>query len=159
MEEFTEPKAGGTTTKVAVIKHPLHPMTVHFSIAFLFAAVPSDLAYLYWGDPFWARMSLWLVGAGAVGGIVAGIVGTGELLAVEGIRNRAAAWNHFVAAVVMISVAFANWMLRIGDPEGAILPWGLYLSFFNAPLVALAGWLGGGLVYHHQVGILDEDEA
>jgi uncharacterized membrane protein len=158
MEVYDEPVAKGTETKVAVLEHPIHPMTVTFPIAFLISVLPSDLAYLYWEDPFWARVSLWLAGAGTVCGIVAGIAGTGELLWVETIRKRPAAWNHFIAAVVMLSVAFANWMLRLPDPEGAIMPWGLYLSALGAILVALAGWLGGHLVFEHLIGTGEEDK-
>jgi uncharacterized membrane protein len=103
-------------------------------------------------------MSLWLVGAGTVMGVLAGIVGTAELLAVRGIRRRAAAWNHFVASVMLLAVAFANWMWRIPDFEAAVWPWGLAMSALGAVLVAVAGWLGGGLVFEHQIGVAEEED-
>ena len=152
-----EPELGGTPTKLAVAGHPLHPMMVTFPIAFLMGTLGTDLLYVYDGDSFWARMSLWLVGFGTFMGVMAGIVGTVELLAVRGIRRRAASWSHFIAAVMLLSVGFANWVLRLGDPGGAVLPWGIYLSGLGALLVVLAGWLGGALVFEHQIGTVEDD--
>lgn len=146
-----------TEPAVAVAGHPLHPMLVTFPIAFLLGAFGSDLLFLYDGDEFWARMSLWLIGAGTFMGFVAGTTGAVELLAVRGIRRRPAAWNHFVASVMMLAVASANWLWRVGDAEGAIWPWGIALSAVTAALVGFAGWLGGTLVFEHQIGIEQDD--
>jgi uncharacterized membrane protein len=158
MKEFTEPQGVGAPTRVAILDHPIHPTSVHFPIAFLLGGLAADGAFLYLGDPFWARMALWLIGAGTVTGVLAGIVGTAELLLVRGIRRRAAAWNHFVAAVMMLAVAFANWMWRLPDHEAAVWPWGFAMSVLGAVLVAIAGALGGSLVYEHQIGIAEEDD-
>jgi uncharacterized membrane protein len=157
VRSLSEPPADGTPTKVAVAGHPLHPMLVTFPIAFLLGAFAADLAFWYTADPFWARMAVWLIGAGAVMGTLAAVTGTVELLAVPGIRRRGAAWSHFIAAVMLLSVAFANLFFRIGDPVEAVLPWGLYLSALGALLVALAGWLGGTLVFEHQIGVVEDD--
>jgi uncharacterized membrane protein len=158
MERSPDRVPDSTHSNVAVAGHPLHPMLVTFPIAFLLATFASDLVFLYDGDVFWARMSLWLVGGGTVMGVVAGVAGTIEVLTVRGIRRRPAAWNHFVASVMMLAVAFANWMWRIPDPEAAIMPWGLALSTLTAALVAYAGWLGGTLVFEHQIGIEQESD-
>jgi len=55
-------------------------------------------------------------------------------------------------AVVMLSLASFNWLLRFNEPD-AILPWGLAVSLLTGGLIALAGWLGGQLVYEHAVGV------
>lgn len=148
-----DPPKVGTDTRMSVYKHPVHPMLVTFPIAFLVAAVGSDLLFWYEEDPFWARMSLWLVGGGTFMGILAGIAGTIELFLVHEIRRRSVAWSHFVAAVMLLSVGFANWTYRVDDPIGAVLPWGLYLSLLGAALVGIAGWLGGHLVFEHHFGV------
>lgn len=157
MADAPHPPDEPTPTRVAVAGHPLHPMLITFPIAFLLGALASDVAYLYDGEPFWARMSLWLIGAGTVMGTLAGATGSVELLAVRGIRRRGGAWNHFVAAVMMLATAFANWMWRVPDAE-AIWPWGLYMSALTGVLVAFAGWLGGELVFAHQIGIETDEE-
>ncbi|MFN4087607.1 MAG: DUF2231 domain-containing protein [Alphaproteobacteria bacterium] len=158
MERYAELQKPGAPTRVAVIRHPLHPMMANFPIAFLLTLIASDLAFLYFGDPFWARVSLWLVGGGTVMGVLAGMAGTIELLWEKRIRRRTASWSHFVAAVMLLSVAAANWGWRIGAPEEAIFPWGLALSAMCFVLVGMAGWLGGALVFEHRIGVLDEDE-
>lgn len=158
VDRFSDrPMEDGSPTAVAVAGHPLHPMLVTFPIAFLLATFASDLAYWYTLDAFWARMSLWLVGSGTVMGGLAGLAGAVELLAVSGIRRRGAAWSHFVAAVVMLSVAAGNWAMRIGAAEDAVLPLGLFMSGLTAVLVGLSGWLGGTLVFEHRVGIVVDD--
>lgn len=143
----------GTRSAVAIARHPVHPMVVPFPIAFLLGVVATDAAYLFTQDGFWARASLWLTGAGAWLGIVAGIVGTLELLIIRDIRHRAAGWSHFVVAVMLLAVGFINWLSRLENPADAIRFGGLCLSLLGAALVAMAGWLGGELVFEHQVGL------
>lgn len=135
----------------------MHAMMVAFPIAFLLSAIATDLAWVVLEDEFWARLSLWLIGAGAVTGAAAGLAGTIELLAIPGVRRRGVSWSHFIAAVTLISVAFTNWFWRLEGGMEAILPWGLALSLLGGALVGMAGWLGGNLVFEHQIGIVDED--
>lgn len=132
-------------------------MMVTFPIAFLIAVAATDLAWVFLQDDFWARMSLWLVGAGAVTGLAAGLAGTIELLIIPGVRRRGASWSHFVAAITLISIAFTNWFLRLAGPEEMILPWGLMLSLLGAVMVGVSGWLGANLVFEHQIGVVDDD--
>lgn len=143
----------GTHTAVSIARHPIHPMVVPFPIAFLLSTVATDFAYLFTGDPFWGRASLWLTGGGAWLGMGAGLIGTLELLIIRDIRHRAAGWSHFVMAVMLLAVGFINWLSRLDDPLAAIGAGGLYLSLLGAALVAMAGWLGGELVFEHHVGL------
>lgn len=161
MKKLGRPLPLSTPTAVAIMRHPIHPMVVPFPIAFLLAIVGTDLAFLFTDDAFWARVSLWLAGGGTVLGVLAGIIGTFELLLIRGIRHRPAGWSHFVMAVMLLAVAFINWLTRIEDPLNAIHGSGLYLSLLGAGLVSIAGWLGGDLVFEHHVGLgkhKDENE-
>ncbi|MBX6317382.1 DUF2231 domain-containing protein [Pigmentiphaga sp.] len=153
MEKFGLPLPLDTPTRVSVARHPVHPMLVTFPIAFFLGALACDGAFLWTADGFWARCALWLVGAGLVMGTLAGLAGTVELLAVEGIRRRAASWNHFVVAVLLLAVQAINWLHRLQGVEEAVIPFGMFLSVLGASLVAVAGWLGGKLVFEHQVGV------
>lgn len=157
MKKFGKPLPTGAPTLVAFARHPLHPMLVTFPIAFFLGALGSDLAAWYIGDIFWARASLWLLGAGVWMGILAGAAGTVELLCVTGIRRRPASWNHFVVAVMLLAVQFFNWLSRIHDPVGSVVPVGIFLSGLGALLVASAGWLGGKLVFEHQIAVGGSD--
>lgn len=154
-KKLDKPLPEGTHTVVAISRHPIHPMLVTFPIALLLCAVGSDVAYLFLNDPFWARVSLWLLGVGTLMGTLAGLAGTVELLAIAGIRNRAAAWSHFVMAIMLLAVAFINWLSRLADPAAAIFPIGIYLSLLGALLVGLAGWMGGKLVFEDNIATED----
>jgi uncharacterized membrane protein len=158
IEKTPDPQSEGAPSAVHVAGHPVHPMMITFPVAFLITVLGTDVVFLVTDDPFWARMSLWLVGIGTMMGILAGLAGAVEVLAVPGIRRRGVSWSHFVAAIMLLSVAFANWVYRMDAPELAVLPWGLYLSALGAALVGFAGWLGGRLVFEHRIGIVGEDD-
>lgn len=143
-------------SRAAIGGHPLHPMLIHFPVAALFGLVASDLGYLYSGDPFWARASLWLAGVGAFGGWIASSMGLVDLLLVRRVRRLITAWCHAILAVMMLSLASLNWLQRYLAAEH-IFPWGLYLSALTALLIVLAALLGGQLVYEHTVGVNVED--
>lgn len=156
MDELAAPLQKGTTTVVAVKRHPLHPMLVTFPIALLTCAAASDMAFIMFGDEFWARVSMWLLGTGTFMGMLAGTTGAIELLAVGGIRRRAAAWNHFVMGTMLLAVGFTNWFWRLPDAVAAIVPLGIYLSCLGIVLVVATGWMGGKLVFEDEVGIRNE---
>ncbi len=140
-------------SRAAIAGHPLHPMMIHFPVAALLGLVGSDAAFLYNGDPFWARAGVWLAGVGALGGWGASLAGLVDLLTVARIRRLITAWCHAVLAVMMLSLATLNWLLRVGDPGVLIRPWGFGLSLLTAALIGLAAYLGGRLVYEHTVGV------
>ena len=138
---------------VAISGHPLHAMSVHFPIAFVFATLGIDVLYWWTGDPFWLRVGLWSSGGAFFLGMAAGAVGTAELLLVPGIRARVASWAHAIAAVTLIAVMGANWGVRVTSVFD-VLPQGLFLSGLSAVLTGIAGWHGGKLIFDHGVGLM-----
>jgi uncharacterized membrane protein len=151
------PPPAATHSVIAIASHPLHASTVHFPIAFLFGGLGADLAFWWTGDPFFARAALWSIGAGLFMGAVAALFGTLEFLFVREIRRLVTGWGHFLAGITLVGLAAANWWGRIEDPEAGALPWGLLLSFVTALAIAWAGWMGGKLVYDHNVGTVQRD--
>lgn len=145
-----------TESTIAIAGHPLHAMLVAFPIALSFSTLGADLLYTWTGHAFWAQMAGYAVFAAFGMGVLAGLTGTAELLLVRGIRNRSASWTHFILAVMLLSVLGANWILRIGNAEEAVLPVGLALSLLAAGMTALTGWHGGKLVFDYQIGTKTE---
>lgn len=145
-------------SNAAIAGHPLHPMMIHFPVAALLGLVATDLAFFWTLDAFWWRAGLWLSGVGAFGGWIASLAGLVDLLTVAQIRRKITAWCHALLAVMMLSLASLNWVLRVGgatdDPH---LLWGLALSLLTAGLIALAAFLGGRLVYEHAVAVAGQD--
>lgn len=141
-----------TESKIAIAGHPLHAMMVAFPITLAFCTFAADGLYWWTGDLFWPRVGLWSAGVGFCVGVLAGIVGTMELLAVAGIRVRSASWTHFILAVMLLSMLGANWIIRLDDAAAAVLPWGALLSMVTAGMTAITGWHGGKLVFDYQIG-------
>lgn len=148
-----------TESKVAIAGHPLHAMLVAFPIALAFCTLGADLLYLWTGSPFWGQAAGYAVFGAFAMGVLAGVTGIGELLLARGIRNRSASWTHFILAVMLLSILGANWIIRIGDPDGAVLPVGLGLSLLAAGMTAVTGWHGGKLVFDYQIGTRSEGNA
>lgn len=141
-------------SRAAIGPHPIHPMIIHFPVAALLGLVGADAAFLWSADPFWARAGLWLAGVGAAGGWIASAVGLVDLLFVARIRRKITAWCHALLAVMMLSAATLNWLLRLRDGlDGSLASGAPWLSLLTAVLIALAAWLGGRLVYEHAVGV------
>jgi uncharacterized membrane protein len=141
-----------TESKVGIWGHPLHAMSVAFPVALTFCAFGADALYWLSGDPVWAWAALWAAGTAFLFGLAAGATGTLELLMVPGIRMRAAAWTHFVIAVLLLSLLGANWGWRLSGYEAAVLPYGILLSGFNVLVVMVTGWHGGKLVFDYRLG-------
>lgn len=157
LQQPTPPEQSHTVaSRVAFLKHPLHPMLVVYPVALLSLIVVTDGLYLWFDDDFWAIASFWMSVAGLVTGVVAGIVGTIDLFAIREVRRHISAWNHMLAAVMVLALAAVGVWLRIGDPVAAVWPWGLLLAATTTLLVAVAGWLGGTLSFRHGVGVYGE---
>lgn len=150
------PKA--TRSEMSIAGHPVHAMLISFPIAFLLGTLASDIAYWWTANPFWAKVSLWQVGVGFVLGVLAGLIGMMDFMLVRDIRKHIASWSHFLAAVMLLTLAAANWWSRVPDAEAAIVPWGLFLSAVIAFSLSLTGWYGGKLVFDHKVGTINEDD-
>src|SRR6185437_10343958 len=86
----------GVRSTAAIKGHPIHPMLVPFPIAFLVGALATDLVFTGMADPFWARASMWLVGAGLVMGALAALAGLADFLTIQRARSLTEAWVHFL---------------------------------------------------------------
>ncbi|MEN1944902.1 DUF2231 domain-containing protein [Luteimonas sp. MJ293] len=158
-QPVAEDRAPAVESVMAIAKHPIHPMLVTFPIAFLTCVPLADLAYLLFSDPFWARVGLWLNIGGLGLGVVAGIVGTLDLLLVRVARRHVSAWSHFLVAVMALALAALGVWLRWPDPEAAVWPWGLLQGGVMLGVVMVTGWLGGSLSFHHGIGVYGHTKA
>ncbi|MDZ8028409.1 MAG: DUF2231 domain-containing protein [Nostoc sp. DedQUE11] len=144
----------GVPSTVAIAGHPLHPLSVIFPIAFLALALGTDFGYWLTRDFFWARASIWLIGLGLAGGVLAAAIGLSDFLKIERVRKRTAGWVHLILNVSILVLTLFNFLLRLGDPEARILPWGLVLSLIVGTLTSASGWFGAELSYRHKIGVV-----
>jgi uncharacterized membrane protein len=148
----TDPGYHNTESKIAVLGHPIHAMSVAFPVALTFCVFGADVFYWYTGEVFWARAAVWAAGTGFIFGMISGFSGTAELLMVPGIRARAPAWTHFIIAVVLLALLGTNWGYRLYGYESAVLPYGILLSALCVIVVSATGWHGGKLVFDYRLG-------
>lgn len=149
-----EYRDAGITSTVSVAGHPLHPVIVTFPVAFLVAAAGTDIGYWLTSDPFWARASVWLIGAGFAAGILAGITGFLDFTRIKRVRERSAGWLHMGGNVAALVLSLINLLLRQGNPAEPIVFTGLGLSIVVASLLGVTGWFGGELSFRHKVGVI-----
>jgi uncharacterized membrane protein len=160
LKQPTAPERSATaSSRVAFHKHPIHPMLVVYPIAFLSAVFATDMLHLASGLPFWAQCSYWLNLAGLGLGLVAGAVGTLDMFLMPVTRRHVSAWNHFLAAVMVLALAALGVWWRAPDPVAAVWPWGVLQSAVLLSMVFVAGWLGGTLSFRHGIGVYGEDES
>jgi uncharacterized membrane protein len=143
---------------VSIMQHPIHPMAVVYPIALLSLVLPSDLAFWFTGDAFWARVSYWLVLGGVVMGLFAASIGMIDFFTMKRVRSHVSGWSHFISAIVLLALAGANLQQRWVDHEAAVVPWGLVLSGAMAVVVGVTGWLGGTLTFGHAIGSFEHGQ-
>jgi uncharacterized membrane protein len=138
-------------SRAAIRGHPLHPLLVPFPIAFFVGALATDLVFWSSHDPFWARGSIWLIGAGLVMGALAAIAGLIDFASIRHARNRTG-WTHVIGNVAAVVFSLISWLIRLRDPAAGVLPTGLVLSVVVVVILLVTGWLGGELVFRYKIG-------
>lgn len=144
-----------STAKIGA--HPLHPMLIPFPVAFLVGAFVTDLVFLGTADGFWARASIWLIGAGIVMALVAALAGFTDFFSEPRIRALSDAWYHMVGNLTALIIAAVNFAIRYSQgAEGAIKGWGVMLSLVVVAILLFTGWKGWEMVYRHRVAVSAE---
>ncbi len=141
-------------SRAKVAGHPIHPMLVVFPLGLLTSAVVFDVIYLVSGNAAFAFTSFAVITVGVLGGLVAGVFGVFDWLAIpHGTRARAVATWHGVSALIVLGLSALSWALRF--ESGGLRPGAgaIASSFGGAALLLLTGWLGGELVDRLGIGV------
>jgi uncharacterized membrane protein len=131
-------------------------MLIPFPIAFFVAVFVLDVVFWRTHDPYWASVSLWLLGAGIVMALLAAVAGLTDFAGDRRIRQLNAVWWHAGSNVLMVQIQIYNWYSRYSEGQTAILPTGLILSLVVVGLLLFAGWKGWQMVYVYHVGASDD---
>ncbi len=125
---------------------PLHPLLVHFPVAAWTVATGLALLALCTGFGVWATAARYANAFGLVTGALAMCAGLLELMALPqdaGLRQSVA--RHVTFAFTAWLAYGATWILQVKMlpvPAAAV-------GVFAFALLALAGHVGGRIVYHH----------
>lgn len=146
-----------TPSKAAIKGHPIHPMLIPFPIVLISSALVADVVYAVndgeeWASA-WATGAAWLLGGAVVMGTLAAVTGATDFFGVREIREHDTAKKHGLGNLVILVLTLVNVVVRLGDPQEAVVPWGLGLTVVSAGIMAYTGWLGGELSYKHMIGV------
>lgn len=147
----------------------LHPVLVHFPIAFLLLAAVAGLAWLGWGTRFWRNVTLLLLLAGFIGGLGAYFTGeAAEEFAEGSARVEQFENQHESSALLTLMTAGLTLFVLAGyvgvsrrlspsDNPGdkdmlSVRVVVAVLAVASAVLVARTGHLGGLMVWGQPVG-------
>ena len=139
-----------------VYGHPLHPMLIPYPFALLSSAVVFD-AGARAGRTSWSRTARHLTNAGLATALVAAVPGIVDYFGSVPPRTNArrTATQHALSNVSGL-VCFALARFRRDPDDGHLPNSGLALTLLGTGLLSLGGWLGGQLVYHEHIGVVDD---
>lgn len=134
---------------------PLHPITVHFPIAFLSGSLLWDGLGLWLGTPLWWTMSFWSLVLGLATALPALLTGFIEYaqLSPETPAEQTAT-RHLLLTGCAVTLFLGSLLVRGGvePPTGGRLIGALACSCAGLGLLTAGGHLGARLVYRHGVG-------
>ena len=133
-------------------KHPLHPILVPLPIGLWIFSLVCDAVYAFVSsDIFWDRMAQWTMLGGIAGALLAAVPGFIDFLSLTDSRVKRVALTHMLVNLTTVALYAVNLWLRTASPPGAGTA--VALSVVGVLMLAVAGWLGGELVFRHGVAV------
>lgn len=114
-------------------------------VCFLGALV-TDIVYWRTAEMMWADFSAWLVTAGVMMGVLAGIGALFDLIAAPRRTNGGALWPIVLGYSFALVLAIFNMLVHSRDAWTSVVPTGLILSASVVMVLALTRWMEGILV-------------
>ena len=139
--------------------HPFHPILVTVPIGAWTASLVFDIAsHVTAGPGFLAQGSLWLIGVGVIGAVLAACFGVLDLFALpERTRARRTAVIHASLNLIITAAYAAGFAWRYKAVHPAPVPAAqIALSVVSLAALAVSGYLGGKLTYRYGVRVADE---
>jgi uncharacterized membrane protein len=138
--------------------HPIHPMLIPYPFALLSSAVVFDLVGRATRGASLSATAKHLNAAGLATAVVAAVPGVIDYFGSIPPRTRArsdATKHALVNVSALACFALAHSRRRA---DGRIATDGLVLGLLGTGMLSLGGWLGGELVYHEHIGVVDEGD-
>ena len=138
------------------LRHPIHPMLVHFPIGFLVLSFLLDLVSLVFPEvPGLLRGSFYAMLLGIIVALLAAVPG---IVDYSDIRRdhpgKATASRHMTLNLMVVVIYAINLWIRasvLNDRKISLLP--LLLSVIGIGLLSVSGYLGGHLVYDEGIAV------
>lgn len=136
------------------MRHPLHPIIVHFPVATWLLSTIGDMAGLF-GNEQVSWVAGVLLTVGTITALLAMVTGLMELGKIDPQHPATKTANqHMLLMLTSWSCYAVSLFLRLdGASLGQPGILALILSVAGAVTLCIAGWLGGKLVYEHGIGV------
>jgi uncharacterized membrane protein len=147
-------------TPARIFGHPIHPILIAFPIALWSFSFIADCIY-YFGNhiALWESIAFYTLAGGIIGAVLAALPGAVDYFSIPSSKaSRIATW-HAVVNVSALVVFCISFYLRTSAGRrlvGGSFNIPILLSLVGVLLMGVAGWLGGELVYKHQIGVQQE---
>ena len=136
------------------MKHPIHPILVHFPIAAWIISTLGDITSLFTNEQVsWVAGVLLVIGT--ITALFAMVTGLIELSKIDS-QNHAMkiANQHMMYIMISCSCYAVSLFLRLdGTQLSQPGVFAIIMSVAGLIFLCIAGWLGGKLVYEHGIGV------
>lgn len=143
-------------SSATIAGHPIHPMLIPLPIGLWVFSLIADLVYFWRGNVGWEIAAYYTLLVGIAGAVLAAIFGLIDLLGIKDSRAYRTGLMHAGFNVVGLVIFAVDFYLRtmggrqiVG--EDSKIPFAL--SVIGIVFLAVAGWLGGELVFRYGVGV------
>jgi uncharacterized membrane protein/nitrite reductase/ring-hydroxylating ferredoxin subunit len=138
------------------LRHPIHPMLVHFPIGFLLLSFLLDLVSLAFPEvPNLVRGSFYAMLLGIITALLAAVPGFVDYSDIRRDHpGKVTATRHMVLNLMVVAIYGINLWIRssaLSDPKIS-LP-ALLLSIIGVGLLSVSGYLGGRLIYDEGIAV------
>ncbi|WP_433687811.1 DUF2231 domain-containing protein [Micromonospora carbonacea] len=141
-------------SRLKVLGHPVHPMLITFPVGLLVTAVIFDVVDTVGGPAFLGEVAYWNITVGLIGGLLAAVAGTFDLLAIPtGTRAKRVGLTHAAANLAVILLFAAVWVVRLNADSRAAGGALIAIEVVALAILGASAWLGGELVDRLGVGV------
>ena len=135
----------------------IHPLLVHFPIAFLLAFFALDLVGTLAKKPQWRSVAGWFLYLGtltALFTVIAGFIAASSVPHGQNVHDIMERHEHFGISVLSLAVVLSAWRMKSGGLiRGGANSFFLILSALMCVLMMLGADLGGLMVYQYGVAV------
>jgi uncharacterized membrane protein len=135
----------------------IHPLLVHFPIAFLSAFFALDLVGTLAKKPQWRSVASWFLYFGTVAAlftVIAGFIAANSVPHGQNVHDIMERHEHFGISVLSLAVVLSLWRMKSGSLiRGGANSFFLILSALMCVLMMLGADLGGLMVYQYGVAV------
>jgi len=142
-------------TPARIARHPIHPMLVTVPVGLWVFSFLCDLVFVFTKSPAWSTTAYFALGGGVIGATIAAVPGL-----VDGFFLRKSPIFRTVLLHMALNL-FATLVFVMSFLSRSIeapFSWSLMLSAVGLVPLAIAGWLGGELVFVQGLGVEPQAE-